>query len=370
MFKLAWRNLAQQRLRLAISVGGVALAVLLILVMSGVFAGSEEHAVLYIRNQPAPIWVMQGGVSNLHMSSSILTPETVKRIDAVPGIKQVVGVLYASAGVEIGDTVVYSYVFGIDPDIPYGGPWSLVEGTANLSANEIVIDRDLAQRYGLGLGDSVKIMGFPLRIAGLSAGAFGIATNVTFVNKSAMALLMGVSTQSASYLLIQPNPQLDPGTLANAIRAAAPEASVMMQAALAASDQEMIRQMGADVIQVMNLVAYLIGLLVIAITVYTAVLERSREYGVLKAIGASPSQLLKTVLAQSFIAAGLGFVAGVILAYVTGMVVARLSPDVLILINPQQWLSQLPILILVTGAATLLPIQRIMRIDPLVVFKV
>ena len=215
----------------------------------------------------------------------------------------------------------------------------------------------------------MSILGFPLRIAGLSEGAFGIATNVTFVNKSSMALLMGVSAQAASYLLIQPTPEADPAAVADAIRAAAPEANVMLQDAFAASDQDMIRQMGADVIQVMNIVAYLIGLLVIGIAVYTAVLERTREYGVLKAIGASPAQLLKTVFAQSFIAAGLGFIVGVILAYVTARVVVRLSPEMLILIAPQQWLSQLPALIIVTGIAALLPIQRIMRIDPLVVFK-
>ena len=73
MIKLAWRNLTQQPLRFAISAGGVALAVVLILAMSGVFAGSEEHAVLYMRNQPAELWGMQAGVSNLHMSSSILS---------------------------------------------------------------------------------------------------------------------------------------------------------------------------------------------------------------------------------------------------------------------------------------------------------
>ena len=59
MLKLAWRSLIHERTRLAISVGGVALAMLLILVMNGIFAGSEEHAVTYIRHQPAPLWLMR-----------------------------------------------------------------------------------------------------------------------------------------------------------------------------------------------------------------------------------------------------------------------------------------------------------------------
>lgn len=369
MLNLTWRNLIQQRLRLAISIGGVALAVMLIQVMSGLFAGSEEHAVLYINSQPAPIWVMQRGVANMHMSSSILSSETVNRIQEIPGVSTAVGVLYASVGVEVGDAIIYSYVFGIGPDSSIGGPWSLSEGTANLAFNEIVIDRALAQRYGLLLGDTVNIMGYPLRIAGLSEGTFGIATNVTFVNKTAMASLMGVAPTAASYVLVQPMPQTDLSTVIQDIRTAVPEANVMTQNAFAESDQEMIRQMGADIIQIMTIVASIIGLLVIGITIYTTVLEHSREYGVLKAIGASYSQLLRVVFAQSFIIASAGFIVGIGLAYITASIVGRISPDILILIKPQAWLTQLPILILVTSIAVLLPIQRILRIDPLIVFK-
>lgn len=369
MAKLAWKNLLQQRLRFAISVGGVALAVLLILVMSGVFAGSEEHAVLYIRNQPAPLWGMQNGVANLHMSSSILSADTVRQVQEFPGVEQAIGVLYASAGVEIGDTVIYSYVFGIDPDASFGGPWSLIEGTTSPSQNEVIIDSALVQRYGLTIGDSVSILGFPLSISGLSEGAFGIATNVVFVNKSAMALLMDVSPQAASYILIQPEVNINIEELATEINALIPEINILTQAEFVASDQEMIRQMGADILQMMNVIAYIIGILVIGITVYTATVERAREFGVLKAIGANMFQLVSTVFVQSFMMAGFGFIVGIVLAYLVSALVVRVSPEILILIKPNQWLSQIPILVIVTGIASLLPIQQIRNVDPLVVFK-
>lgn len=367
--RLAWRNLLQRRLRFAISVVGVALAVLLILVMSGVFAGSEEHAVLYIRNQPVALWAMQNGVANLHMSSSRLPAATVEQIQAFPGVDQAVGVLYASAGVEISDTVIYSYVFGIDSDIPFGGPWSLVEGSDSPGLNEIVIDRNLTQRYGLRLGDSVSILGFPLRITGLSEGAFGIATNVVFVNKTAMALLMDVSPRAASYVLIQPEVGINIARLAADLNQAIPEANFLTEAEFVASDQEMIRQMGADILQLMNVIAYIIGVLVIGITVYTATLERVREFGVLKAIGASMAQLMSTVFVQSFVIAGVGFFTGVVLAYLVSALVVQISPEILILVEPYQWLSHVPILILVTAVASLLPLQRISNVDPLVVFE-
>jgi len=61
MLKLAWRNLTHERTRLIISMAGVAFAVLLILVMSGIFAGGEEQATAYIRNQPALLWSCRRG---------------------------------------------------------------------------------------------------------------------------------------------------------------------------------------------------------------------------------------------------------------------------------------------------------------------
>jgi putative ABC transport system permease protein len=369
MLKLAWRNLTHERTRLAISVGGVALAMLLILVMNGIFAGSEEHAVTYIRHQPAPLWLMQAGVENMHMASSSLPPEIVERVRQVAGVAEAVGVLYANAGVEVGDTLVFSYIFGTDPDAPFGGPWSLVEGTANLAPNEVVIDHVLAGRHGLGLGDTVNILGHDLTIAGLSEGTFGIATSIAFVNKTALARLMDVPPQAASYVLIQPDPTVDPETLAERLRAAAPDANLMTQADFVASDQEMIRQMGVDVVRAMNMVAYAIGLLVIGLTIYTATLERAREYGVLKAIGADNRRLLSIVFAQAFAGTGLGYLVGVGLAYGTAALVSRLFPEMMVLIEPGQLLREIPILALITALAALLPIGRVTRLDPMVVFR-
>jgi putative ABC transport system permease protein len=369
VLKLSWRNLVHEPLRLVVSIGGVAMAILLIVLMDGIFAGSEEHAVIYIRNQPAPLWLMQDGVENMHMSSSILPPEMIDQVRAVPDVEDAIGVLYANAGIEIGDALIFSYIFGAPPDAPFGGPWSLVEGTGNPAPNEIVIDRVLAERHGLGVGDTVKVMGFELTIAGLTEGTFGMATSVTFANKTAMALLIGVSPQASSYILIQPEPDVDIDAVAAAIREAVPDANLLTQNEFDASDREMIRQMGADVIQLMNVIAYVIGLLVVGITIYTATLERAREYGVLTAIGASSRQLLSVVFAQSFVAAGMGFVVGIVWTYGLVAMMGQVVPEMPVLLEPSRWLREVPTLVVVAGLAALLPTGRILRLDPLLVFK-
>lgn len=369
MLKLAFHNLVNDRARLMISAGGVGLAVVLILVMAGVFAGSEEHAVAYIRNQPALLWLMQAGVENLHMSTSILDPDTVERTRGVAGVADAVGLLYASGGVDLGDTVVYSYLFAIEDGAAFGGPWKLAEGSAYPPEDGVVIDRVLAARHGLDLGDQVGILGTELTITGLSEGTFGIATSITFLNWQTLARLMGLPPGTPSYVLIRPEPGADLAALAGRLRVELPQTNVIPREDFIASDQEMIRQMGADILSAMNGISYVVGLLVIALTVYTAALERSREFGMLKAIGADLAALLRAVLAQAYLSAGLGFLAGTALAYGLAALISRLLPEMLILIEPERLLRQIPVFLVLTGLAALPPIARVARQDPLVVFK-
>jgi putative ABC transport system permease protein len=180
---------------------------------------------------------------------------------------------------------------------------------------------------------------------------------------------MGVPPDAASYILIQPEQDANLDTLISDIQTMIPDANLMTQAEFAESDREMIRQMGADIIQMMNVISYAIGILVIGITIYTATLERAREYGVLKAIGANPIQLVQLVLSQSFVAAGFGYIIGVLAAYGLAISMIQFVPEMPILLEPSRWLAQAPILALVAIVAALLPMTRIIQIDPLVVFK-
>lgn len=369
MRRLAWRNLIQDRFRLFISVSGVALSMALILLIGGIFTGSEEQAVLYIRKQPADLWLMQEGVANMHMSSSILPVGVLEEVRSVEGVKTAVGILYTNATIKVDDIVIFNYVIGIEEDAPIGGPWKLAEGTTNLTVNEIVIDQAVARRYGLEIGDPVQIGGFDVRIAGLSEDTFGIATSVVWVSKAAMAALMGVDADANSYILIEPQAGVEVQALKERLATHIPDANILTSDEFAESDQEMIRQMGADLIGMMNSIAYIIGLVIIGITVYTATLERSREYGVLKAIGANHRHLLLVVLIQAFVIAGTGSFVGILLSYGIGSIINEVFPEMLVLIRPAQWLVVLPVMAAVTAVGALLPIQRIMKLDPMIVFK-
>ena len=101
MLRLAYRNLFQSKVRLAMSVGGVALALMLVLALDAILTGSEKRLTSYIDNSEADVWVAQSGVRNLHMVSSWIPASVTDEVEDVPGVDSVTPLMYQIAPVEI-----------------------------------------------------------------------------------------------------------------------------------------------------------------------------------------------------------------------------------------------------------------------------
>jgi len=83
---LARRNLFQDKTRLALSIGGVALAVMLILIMDGIRAGMKRQINSYLDHSEGSIIVAQKGISNLPGATSLLPPRVESDVETVGGV--------------------------------------------------------------------------------------------------------------------------------------------------------------------------------------------------------------------------------------------------------------------------------------------
>src|SRR5215470_13731720 len=99
MVRLAVRNVFQGKIRLLMSTGGLALALLLVLTLDAIFTGADSQVSAYIDHAGADVWVSQAGVRNMHMSSSTIPASLVERVRAVPGVASVTPILYLTGGV-------------------------------------------------------------------------------------------------------------------------------------------------------------------------------------------------------------------------------------------------------------------------------
>ena len=123
------------------------------------------------------------------------------------------------------------------------------------------------------------------------------------------------------------------------------------------------------VIAVLLGIGFVVGIAVVGLTIYTATIERAREYGVMKAIGASASHLFRIVITQSVIVGVAGFALGVPLTYAVTWLAKELVPEFATTIRWQDVLALFWAALVMSIIAASIPIQRIARIDPAMVFR-
>ena len=367
MTRLAWRNLFQSHVRLIISAGGVALALTLILALDAIFGGVEKQITAYVDNSGADVFVSQAGVRNLHMSASSLPASVVDQVRAVPGVRSVTPISYLTNMVVTGDDRYLAYVIGLPAGAAAGKPWSVV-GIAMPGPGETVVDRGVAAKSGVGVGDTVQILGQTFKIAGLSEGTANLINSVAFVSLEDMARLRG-SADTVSFVLVQVDSPESAPAIAARIESSVGGVTAQTRQVFAEQERRVVGDMSTDLITIMNLVGLLIGLAVMALTMYTATLSRRQEYGVLKALGARNAHLYRAVLAQALIGIALGLALGLALTLLLGVTLPALGTNLALELRPVSVLKAGAISAAIASISALLPVRQIAGLDPAMVFK-
>lgn len=374
MLRLAFRNLFQSKMRLIISVGGVALALMLMLALGAVFTGAEKQITAFIDRSGADVFVAQKGVRNLHMVSSWLPYSIVSEVANVQGVQSVTPIMYTTGMVETGNERNLAYIIGLPPGPVMGKAWRVVEGTAVPAPGEIVLDRAVAAQSGLRVGDTVKVLGRQLRIAGLSEGTVSITNSVAFISMEDFEAIRGSSPESAgaqavSFVLVKAAPGESPDPLAARIEGEVAGVTAQARAAFAEQERNLVKDMAADVLTIMNLVGFAIGLAVMSLTIYTATLARRAEYGTLKALGARNRHLYRAVLAQALTSVALGLALGLAFTLALSALLSVLGSTVALQVSGESLVQVSIASLVIAGLSALLPIRQIAKLDPATVFR-
>ena len=382
MFRYALRNLLQNKIRLVMSMGGVALALSLILALDAIMTGVEGRLTAYIDHSGADVFVSQAGVRNLHMVSSWLPASVEGKVRAVPGVATVTSIMYLTSTMEVGPKQdQYSvYVIGLPQGATMGGPWRITRGVSIPADGQTVIDRRVAEQYGLGIGDKVNMLGQKLTVAGLSDDTGNLLNSVAFISLNDFARLRGnmhmnttTSTSATmpiiSFVLVKVSPGFSPDAVAARIQKAVPGVTAQSREAFASQERKIVKDMATDLITIMNLVGFLVGLAVMALTVYIAALSRRGEYGILKAVGACNRYLYGTVLAQALYSVVGGFAMALAFTFLLSVALPNLASTLTLHISGPSLFKVGIVSLVIAALSSLLPIRQISRLDPALVFK-
>lgn len=362
---LARRNLLSDPLRFLLSVLSVAVSVALILLLAGYRSGVNAQSSAYLDNTPGSVVVAERGVRDFLGTSSTLPSRAEATIRQVPGVERVIPVISQFIVFERGGRKDGFFLVGYDP-ARGGGPWRLVAGREPTADDELVIDRTTAQQMEMAIGDRIRLLDRDETVVGFSDGTTFWAGSIAFARIGAVqSLLHAPSLQS--FLLVSPTGETSPEALRD--RLASPGADAMLKSDIIANDRKLMARVYDAPIGLMVAIAFVVGVLVVGLVIYTTTIERRREYGALKAIGARNRILYRVVTIQALIAAVAGSALGVTLALGAGAVLMAWRPQFRVDIEPFSALLVLASGLLMALLAAVIPAQAVARLEPAEVFR-
>lgn len=364
---LAFHNLWQQKFRLALSIGGVALSIMLIVLLNGFLSGIYKQVTAYLDNTPANFVIAQDGITNLLGATSLLPARTEDLARGVPGVDRVMPIVSQFVILDIHDKKVVGYMVGYEPDAG-GGPWLMKEGRPPADDDEVVLDWVMAQEHGFALGDSIEILDEKFTIAGLSDDTNSWMASFLFMEKRAAERLL-LLPNATSFVLLTLEPGSDSVAIETRLRRRLRDMELLPVATLKANDVKLLVEVFAIPLQLMVSIAFAVGTAILGMIIYTATVERLREYGVLKAMGAKNRHLYWLVTQQGVVTAAIGMGLGIGLAWIAGQWIMVLSPKFLILLQPQSVLAVAASGIVMGLLAALLPARHVAGLDPAQVFR-
>jgi putative ABC transport system permease protein len=362
------RSLFVERRRALLGVSGVAVTLLMVLLLDGVFAGAMTQITRYIDTSPADVIVAQPGVRNMHMAASTVPLDAVELLRREPGVAWADPILYEASTLAVGDRRELAYLIGYVPG-RNGGPVELISGRQP-AAGEIVLDDRAAADLGVGIGGEVAAMGRRWTVAGLVSRMGNIVNTLAFVPFDDFAVARQ-APGTASFILVGGNPGPDedsPDGLAGRIEAAS-GLTALPRGTFSTEERRVVSDMSVEIMQIMTVAALAIGLAVVGLTLYAATLARLREIGVMKALGAGPLRLGRDVAAQAGWTVGLALAAAVPLAVTLGWLVEAVTGNVAIAVEAPSVMRSAISAAFVGGLGAVAPLVKVWRVDPATVFR-
>jgi putative ABC transport system permease protein len=359
MNKLVVSNLAHRPTRSLITISAIALEVMMILMVVAVFYGyltgskESQHGVgadllvmppnsLLIGTGGAPISIKVGDLlrkkDHVTVASPVYWAFSQKPLEIVYGV----------------DLATYDQ---LPPKFEYlsGGPFQ--------GPNDAIVDDYFAGMNHKKVGDTVEVLNQPFRICGIVPHGKG---GRKFLPLTTMQSLRGDEGRVSAFYLKVDNPA-NIGAVEQEIKA-----SPGMEQYAVRSMDEYLSMMSPDNLPGFNVaikivigIAVIVGFLVIFQSMYTAVMERTREIGILKSLGASKFYIVNVVMRETILLAVCGIIGGILISLVTRKVIIMERP-VQVLYWSYVWVLRATVIAIVGAlAGALYPALKAAQKDPI-----
>jgi putative ABC transport system permease protein len=414
MPSLARKNLLEDIPRFLVAQAGIMFAVSLVTIQTGLLSGFTRSTVLIIEGSQADIWVASNKLVHFELTDPLLY-EQVDRAQQVDGVERAEALMLASGRWRPADGESSPLrVIGFEPDGGLLTPGTLVQG--GLSAlNEpytVMVDQSrLGSLKVRQVGDSAKVDALPAKIGAIITGSQSIvASTFVFASLTTANTYATAGFSSRLSCQVRPDNNVNCTTLYEKSRSPAPVVEAPTPRPISGTDPItyiLIKaQPGQNLVQLQQrlqeslpgtvaktklemvemtkdywqkrtglgfvlglgaVVGVVVGAIVVAQILYASVSDHLKEFGTLKAMGASDRVLYGTIVEQAMWMAILGYIPGMLLCLGLRYWVA--SRGIILLITPVSAIGVFGITVVMCVGSAFFAIQKVTRIDPATVFK-
>jgi putative ABC transport system permease protein len=370
---LAQRNLTHDKVRLAVTLTGIVFAVVLIVVQLGLFIGFTTTTSGLIDHSGADLWVGPKHIPYLEQATPFAEGKFYQVL-ATPGVEEAQKYIVRFSDWQRHDGGHEGIqVVGFNPDSKYGAPWNVVAGEVEdlKQPDAVMVDQFYAAKLGVThLGQVFEIQGRRARVVGFTKGirAFTTTPYVFATFKTAQGYTRLREDQTL-FILVKAKPGVDVQQLKGALASRVANVDVFTTREFSHMTRfYWMFSTGAGIaVLLAALLGLVVGVVVVAQTIYATTVDHLREYGTLKAMGAPNSYVYKVIVKQAVISAVLGYVVG--MAVSVFVVHGSQKGGASIVLPWPMGVGMFGLTLLMCIIAAVVSINKVTRIDPAMVFK-
>lgn len=417
MVSLARKNLLVDIPRFLVAQAGIMFAVTLVTLQTGIFNGFTRSTGQLIYNSNADIWVASDTWVQIELTLPVPLSQVVQA-RTVKGVAQAEPLIFSGALWRPSQgEITRVKVIGFNPNGKLFTATNLKQGSLNALKEPytaIVDNTDINSLNVKAIGDVVEINSLPVRIVGLTQGNSSIVSNAFMFTslENANALLTSGQTSNLScqlpsgseelscistysraaetspstqppsvpnklvasdlitYILIKAEPGEDLQALKQRLNKTLPNTQAYTQNELLEMNQTFWqKRTGIGFILGLGaVVGVIVGVIIVGQILYSSVSDHLKEFGTLKAMGASDWVIYGVIIEQALWMAILGYIPSMILCY--GVATwAFIAEGITILITPISAIAVLGLTVVMCVGSAIFAIQKVTRLDPAIVFK-
>lgn len=411
MVSIARKNLLEDIPRFLVAQAGIMFAVSLITIQTGIFSGFTRSSANLINNSTADIWVASDSMVYLDLTLPLPLAH-LNLAQEIPGVAKAEA-LIAGGGIlrHRQGKIAPVRVIGFDPQGQLFIPRNIIQGSVSALKQPYNVIVDTLSSDSLNVrkvGDTAIVNTLPITLVGLTQGNRSIASNPYMFTslESANAYISSGKTSTVScqlqsgsknlqcttayensaqtssqprplssldpitYILIRAKPGQDLRALQQILNTALPNTRAYTRAEMVKRTQSYWQKRTGIgfLLGLSAAVGVIVGVIVVGQILYSSVSDHLKEFGTLKAMGASDWVIYGVIIEQAMWMAVLGYVPGIFLCM--GLASWTLaSQGILILITPKTVIAVFGLTVIMCGGAAIFAIQKVTRVDPATVFN-